>query len=72
MQFVVTEKNSVARSIAAVLGASEKKKGYLEGNGYWVSWCVGHLMELAAPSEYDEKYAKWRAEDLPIFPKDWR
>ena len=72
MQFVVTEKNSVARSVAAVLGASEKKKGFLEGNGYWVSWCVGHLVELAAPSEYDEKYAKWRAEDLPIFPKDWR
>lgn len=72
MQFVVTEKNSVARSIAAVLGASEKKKGHLEGNGYWVSWCVGHLVELAAPSEYDEKYAKWRAEDLPILPEDWR
>lgn len=72
MQFVVTEKNSVARSIAAVLGASEKKKGYLEGNGYWVSWCVGHLVELAAPSEYDEKYAKWRAEDLPILPEDWQ
>ena len=72
MQFVVTEKPSVARSVAAVLGASEKKKGFLEGNGYWVSWCVGHLVELAAPSEYDEKYAKWRAEDLPIFPKDWR
>lgn len=72
MQFVVTEKNSVARSIAAVLGASEKKKGYLEGNGYWVSWCVGHLVELAAPSMYDEKYAKWRAEDLPILPKKWQ
>ena len=72
MQFVVTEKNSVARSIAAVLGASEKKKGYLEGNGYWVSWCVGHLVELAIPSEYDEKYAKWQAEDLPILPKDWQ
>ena len=72
MQFVVTEKNSVARSIAAVLGASEKKKGYLEGNGYWVSWCVGHLVELAAPSVYDEKYAKWRAEDLPILPEDWQ
>ena len=72
MQFVVTEKNFVARSIAAVLGASEKKKGYLEGNGYWVSWCVGHLVELAAPSMYDEKYAKWRAEDLPILPEDWR
>ncbi len=72
MQFVVTEKNSVARSVAAVLGASEKKKGFLEGNGYWVSWCVGHLVELAAPSEYDEKYAKWRAEDLPILPKKWQ
>lgn len=72
MQFVVTEKNSVARSIAAVLGASEKKKGYLEGNVYWVSWCVGHLVELAAPSMYDEKYAKWRAEDLPILPKKWQ
>lgn len=72
MQFVVTEKNFVARSIAAVLGASEKKKGYLEGNGYWVSWCVGHLVELAAPSMYDEKYAKWKDEDLPILPKDWR
>lgn len=72
MQFVVTEKNSVARSIAAVLGASQKKKGYLEGNGYWVSWCVGHLVELAAPFMYDEKYAKWRVEDLPILPKDWR
>lgn len=72
MQFVVTEKNSVARSIAAVLGASEKKKGYLEGNGCWVSWCVGHLVELATPSAYDERYAKWRLEDLPILPKDWR
>lgn len=72
MQFVVTEKNSVARSIAAVLGASKKKKGYLEGNGYWVSWCVGHLVELAAPSEYGEKYAKWRTEDLPILPVNWQ
>ena len=72
MQFVVTEKNSVARSIAAVLGASEKKKGYLEGNGYWVSWCVGHLVELAVPSMYDEKYTKWRAEDLPILPQKWQ
>ena len=72
MQFVVTEKNFVARSIAAVLGASQKKKGYLEGNGYWVSWCVGHLVELAAPSEYGEKYAKWRTEDLPILPVNWQ
>ncbi len=72
MQFVVTEKPSVARTIAAVLGASEKKKGYLEGNGYWVSWCVGHLVELATPSAYDERYAKWRLEELPILPQDWQ
>ena len=72
MKLVIAEKNSVARSIAAVLGASQKKKGYLEGNGYWVSWCVGHLVELAVPSEYDEKYTKWQAEDLPILPKDWQ
>lgn len=72
MQFVVTEKNSVARSIAAVLGASQKKKGCLEGNGYWVSWCIGHLVELAPPSEYDKKYAQWRTENLPILPKDWQ
>lgn len=72
MQFVVTEKPSVARTIAAVLGANEKKKGYLEGNGYWVSWCVGHLAELATPSAYDERYAKWRLEDLPILPQDWQ
>ena len=72
MKLVITEKPSVARSIAAVLGASEKKKGYLEGNGYWVSWCVGHLVELATPSAYDERYAKWRLEDLPILPQDWQ
>lgn len=72
MKLVIAEKNSVARSIAAVLGASQKQKGYLEGNGYWVSWCVGHLVELAAPSEYDEKYAKWRTEDLPILPVNWQ
>ncbi len=72
MKLVIAEKNSVARSIAAVLGASQKKKGYLEGNGYWVSWCVGHLVELAAPSEYGEKYAKWRTEDLPILPVNWQ
>lgn len=72
MKLVIAEKNSVARSIAAVLGASEKKKGYLEGNDYWVSWCVGHLVELAAPSVYDEKYAKWRTEDLPILPVNWQ
>ena len=72
MKLVIAEKNSVARSIAAVLGASQKKKGCLEGNGYWVSWCIGHLVELAPPSEYDKKYAQWRTENLPILPKDWQ
>lgn len=72
MKLVIAEKNSVACSIAAVVGAHQKQKGYWEGNGYWVSWCVGHLVELAAPSVYDEKYAKWRTEDLPILPVNWQ
>ena len=61
-------KNSVARLIAAVVGAHQKEKGYLEGNSHWVSWRVRHLVELSAPSEYNEKYAKWRFEDLPLLP----
>lgn len=61
-------KSSVAQSLAKVIGANQKKDGYLEGNGYIVSWCVGHLIELANPEHYDEKYKKWRKEDLPIFP----
>lgn len=57
---VITEKPSVARSIAAILGATHKQNGYLEGNSYLVSWCIGHLIELADPSAYDEKHSKWR------------
>ena len=72
MRLVIAEKPSVARSIAAVIGADKKQKGYLEGNDYLVSWCVGHLVELAAPATYDAKYAKWRAEDLPILPDPWQ
>ena len=72
MKLIIAEKISVGRSIAAVIGANQKQNGYLEGNGYIVSWCVGHLVELASPSAYDEKYAKWRLEDLPILPKPWK
>lgn len=68
MKLVIAEKPSVAQSLAKVIGANQKKDGYLEGNGYIVSWCVGHLIELANPEKYDEKYSKWRKEDLPIFP----
>ena len=68
MKLVIAEKPSVAQSLAKVIGANQKKDGYLECNGYIVSWCVGHLIELANPEKYDEKYSKWRKEDLPIFP----
>lgn len=69
---VIAEKPSVALSIAAVLGASKKKDGYVEGNGWLVSWCFGHLAELADAGSYDPKYAKWRYEDLPILPGAWQ
>ena len=76
MNLVIAEKPSVAQSIAKVIGAITKHDGYLEGSGYLVSWCVGHLVELAEPEEYDGKYEKWRKEDLPIVPgkdgMDWR
>ena len=71
MKLVIAEKPSVAQSIAKVIGATERQDGYLEGNGYIVSWCVGHLVELAEPEYYDEKYSKWRYEDLPILPEQW-
>lgn len=61
-----------AQSIAKVLGADRREDGYIEGNGYIVSWCIGHLVELAQPEDYDEKYSKWRYADLPIFPADWK
>ena len=72
MKLVITEKPSVAQSIAKVVGANQRRNGYLEGNGYLVSWCVGHLVELAEPRAYNEKYDKWRKEDLPIFPEIWK
>lgn len=72
MKLVIAEKPSVAMSLAAVLGANEKKDGYIEGGGYLVSWCVGHLLELAQPEAYGERYARWRYGDLPILPEEWK
>ena len=71
-RLVVTEKPSVAMSIAAALGVKSRKDGYMEGGGWLISWCVGHLAELADAETYDPKYAKWRREDLPILPESWR
>lgn len=71
MILVIAEKPSVAQSIAKVLGATSRKDGYLEGNNYIVSWCAGHLVRLADASSYDERYAKWRYDDLPIVPEEW-
>ena len=69
---VISEKPSVAISISKVLGATKKKDGYYEGNGYIVSWCIGHLIQMANPERYDEKYAKWNIKDLPIIPKEYK
>ena len=69
---IVAEKPSVAKAYAKVLGATNRKDGYLEGNGYLVSWCVGHLVELAPPNVYDAKYVKWSIADLPILPQKWQ
>ena len=72
VQLVIAEKPSVARSIAAVIGATEKQTGYWQGGGYLVSWCIGHLVSFAEAGQYDEKYCKWRYEDLPILPQPWQ
>ena len=67
---VIAEKPRVAQTIAKVIGAVSCKDGYMEGNNYIVSWCVGHLVGLADASSYDERYAKWRYSDLPIVPEE--
>lgn len=71
-QLVIAEKPSVAHSIAAVIGATEKQNGYWQGSGYLVSWCIGHLVSFAEAGQYDEKYCKWKYEDLPILPQPWQ
>ena len=72
MKLVIAEKPSVARSIAAVIGATKKQNGYIEGSGYLVSWCIGHLVSFADAGRYDERFKKWRYEDLPIIPEPWQ
>lgn len=72
MKLVIAEKPSVAQSLAAVIGATIRKDGYLEGNGWRVSWCVGHLAGLADADVYNPDYAKWRYDDLPILPEHWQ
>ncbi|MDE6601021.1 MAG: DNA topoisomerase 3 [Lachnospiraceae bacterium] len=72
MQLVIAEKPSVAQSIARVIGAGEKKDGYMEGNGFLVSWCIGHLVELAQPDAYFDTWKKWSYESLPMIPEEWQ
>ena len=71
-KLVIAEKPSVALALAKVLGAYQRQDGYMEGNGYLVSWCVGHLVGLAQPDAYDEVYKKWRRDSLPIIPENWK
>lgn len=71
MKLVIAEKPSVGMALAKALGVTGKKNGYVEGDDYIVSWCVGHLVGLANADSYDEKYRKWNIEDLPIIPENW-
>lgn len=71
-RLVIAEKPSVAQTLAKVIGAYARHDGYLEGSGYVVSWCVGHLVGLAQPDQYDDKYRKWNYADLPIIPEKWK
>ena len=72
MKLVIAEKPSVAQSIAAALGVKEKKDGYIEGGDYLISWCVGHLVQLADAAAYGEQYKKWSYDSLPILPQKWQ
>lgn len=72
MKLIIAEKPSVASEIAKVMGADKRGNGFFKGNGYAVSWCVGHLIETVMPEAYDEKYSKWRIMDLPIIPEQWQ
>ena len=72
MQLVITEKPSVAQAVAHVIGAGERKNGYMEGNEYVVSWCIGHLVEPAAPGAYCEEWKKWNHGSLPMIPGQWQ
>ena len=71
-RLVIAEKPSVAQTIAAALGVKEKKDGYIEGGGCLISWCVGHLVQLAEAAAYGEQYKKWSFDSLPILPEEWQ
>lgn len=71
MKLIICEKPSVAKTVAGALGAAEKKDGYIQGDDLLVSWCVGHLVSMADAGSYDERFKKWRYEDLPILPEEW-
>jgi DNA topoisomerase-3 len=72
LKLVICEKPSVAKATAAVLGANKRNDGYIEGSGYIVSWCYGHLVELAPPTDYGEEYRHWDKDALPILPEEWK
>lgn len=72
MKLILAEKPSAAQSFAKVLEVTKREDGYLKGNGYLVSWCMGNLVELSLPESYDERYANWKYADLPIFLEQWR
>ena len=72
LRLVIAEKPSVAQTIAAALGVKEKKDGYIEGGGCLISWCVGHLVQLAEAAAYGEQYKKWSFDSLPILPEEWQ
>ena len=71
-RLVIAEKPSVAQTIAAALGIKGKQDGYIEGGGYLISWCVGHLVQLAEAAAYGEQYKKWSFDSLPILPEEWQ
>ena len=68
MNVVVAEKPSVARDLAKVLGATQRQAGYLEGNGWQVTWAIGHLVTLKTPDEYDPALKRWSLDRLPFVP----
>ena len=72
MRLVIAEKPSVAMALASVIGARSRRDGFVEGNGYLVSWCVGHLVGLCDAADYDDRYRKWNYDDLPIVPEKWK
>ena len=71
-KLIITEKPSVAQEFARVLHVSGRRNGYLENDQYVITWCVGHLVEMVYPEDYDEKYRKWKLEDLPFLPATYK